>query len=300
MQPFVAIDFETANGKRASACSVGVAKFDADGQLTDAFHSLIQPHSDHRFFHPANTWVHGLRQADVEGAPEWGELFDQVETFVEDLPLAAHNFGFDGSVLNQLSDLYQLSPLSNSRYCTMRLSRRIYPDLPRASLDIVFGHLFPGEELNHHHAEADAIAAGRIFAEMQRGALISELDALLGPARQSRSGKTPLERDALNVSQLVEHFGTSTALQGENVCFTGALTRGTRVDMEEFLGHVGAVPVKSVTGKTTLLVVGVPNPATWREGSSASRKLEKASALREKGMPIRVLSEEDFFALLEQ
>lgn len=178
--------------------------------------------------------------------------------------------------------------------------RRIYPDLPRASLDVVFEHLFPGEGLNHHHAEADAIAAGRVFVEMQRGASISELDALLSPARQSRAGKSPLESDALNVSQLVERFGTSTALHGENICFTRALTRGTRADMEEFLGHVGAVPAKNVTKKTTLLVVGVPNPSAWREGSSASRKLEKASALREKDAPIRVLSEEDFFALLEQ
>lgn len=60
MQPFVTIDFETANGKRASACSVGLAIFDADGQLEDSFHSLIQPHRHHLFFHPANTWVHGF------------------------------------------------------------------------------------------------------------------------------------------------------------------------------------------------------------------------------------------------
>ncbi|WP_231686518.1 hypothetical protein [Corynebacterium deserti] len=31
MQPFVALDFETANGKRASASSVGLAKFDDNG-----------------------------------------------------------------------------------------------------------------------------------------------------------------------------------------------------------------------------------------------------------------------------
>lgn len=300
MQPFVAIDFETANGKRASACSVGLAKFDVDGQVTDTFHSLIRPHRDHFFFHPANTWIHGIRPADVEKAPEWGELFEQAEEFVGDLPLAAHNFGFDGSVLNQLSDLYQLTPLANPRYCTMRLSRRIYTSLPSASLDTVFSYLFPGENLNHHHADADAIAAGRIFAEMQRGASIRELDAFLVPTRQNRSGRAPLKSDALNVAQLVERFGTSTALQGESVCFTGTLTLGTRADIEELLGHIGASPAKNVTKKTTLLVVGVPNPSTWREGSSASRKLEKASALREIGAPIRVMSEEDFFSFLEQ
>ncbi|RNE48035.1 BRCT domain-containing protein, partial [Corynebacterium alimapuense] len=100
--------------------------------------------------------------------------------------------------------------------------------------------------------------------------------------------------------QLVEHYGTSTALKGENVCFTGSLVRGTRADMNELLSHIGATPLKGLTKKTTLLVVGVPNPAAWKEGSSASRKLEKATALHEQGLPIRVLSEEDFFALLEE
>ena len=107
------------------------------------------------------------------------------------MPLVAHNFGFDGSVLNQLTDLYQHAPLENSRYCTLRL----YPELPKKSLDVVFDHLFPGEILNHHEAEADAIAAGRIFAQMQRQQSLDEMDAF-------------------NVAQLVENFGHSTALQG--------------------------------------------------------------------------------------
>lgn len=300
MEPFVAIDFETANGKRASACSIGLAKFDSQGALADTFHSFIQPHGDHRFFHPANTWVHGIQPTDVEGAPEWNQVSDQIAAFIEDAPLVAHNFGFDGSVLNQLTELYQLAPLENSRFCTMRLSRRKYPDLPQASLDVVFDHLFPGDVLHHHHAEADAVASGRIFAQMQQESSINELADLLAPTRRRRSANTALTDNAQNVAQLVETFGSSTVLKGQTVSFTGTLTRGKRADLETFLGHVGAAAAKSVTKETTLLVVGVPNPSVWRPGSSASCKIEKASELREKGSPIQVLSEEDFFALLEE
>ena len=297
MQSFVAIDFETANGKRASACSIGLARFDEEGTVVETYQSLILPHLEHRFFHPANTWVHGIREADVAGAPEWGSLFEEVSEFVGNVPLVAHNFGFDGSVLNQLTDLYQHEPMENSRYCTLRLARRLYPELPKKSLDVVFDHLFPGESLNHHEAEADAVAAGRIFAQMQRQQSLDEMDALLGPVRRSRAG-TAAVSNALSVLQLVENFGQSTALQGESICFTGTLERGKRADLEEFLTHVGAAASKNITQKTTLLVVGVPNPSAWKEGSSASRKLERATQLREKGAPIRVLSEEDFFALL--
>ncbi len=37
---FVALDFETANGKRTSICSVGMVKV-IDSQITETFHTLV-------------------------------------------------------------------------------------------------------------------------------------------------------------------------------------------------------------------------------------------------------------------
>ena len=42
MKDFAAIDFETANGKRTSVCSVGVVVV-RGGEVTDSFYSLIRP-----------------------------------------------------------------------------------------------------------------------------------------------------------------------------------------------------------------------------------------------------------------
>lgn len=39
---FVALDFETANGKRTSICSVGMVKV-IDSQITETFHTLVNP-----------------------------------------------------------------------------------------------------------------------------------------------------------------------------------------------------------------------------------------------------------------
>ena len=39
---FVAIDFETANGKRTSICSVGMVKV-IENQITESFHTLVNP-----------------------------------------------------------------------------------------------------------------------------------------------------------------------------------------------------------------------------------------------------------------
>ena len=42
MKDFVAIDFETANGKRSSICSVGAVVV-KNGEIVDSFYSLVKP-----------------------------------------------------------------------------------------------------------------------------------------------------------------------------------------------------------------------------------------------------------------
>ena len=42
MKDFAAIDFETANGKRSSVCSVGIVVV-RDGKVADRFYRLIRP-----------------------------------------------------------------------------------------------------------------------------------------------------------------------------------------------------------------------------------------------------------------
>ena len=39
---FVALDFETANGKRTSICSVGMVKV-INNQITESFYTLVNP-----------------------------------------------------------------------------------------------------------------------------------------------------------------------------------------------------------------------------------------------------------------
>lgn len=167
MQPFVAIDFETANNARGSACAVGAVRFDAAGLPGRRVVSLLRPHPSVANFLPINISIHGIHPSQVVNAPEWDVVFAQVAELAEDLPLVAHNMSFDSAVLDRLAELYGAA-LPNSRLCTLRLARRLLRGVLRSnSLPFVFDHFFPGEELIHHEAEADALAAGRIFARFQ-------------------------------------------------------------------------------------------------------------------------------------
>ncbi len=123
---FVAIDFETACYKQESACSVGLVKFQNKTE-TGFFYSLIRP--PRLYIRPDFTRIHGLTVKDVKDAPSFAEIWDSIKAFIGDLPLAAHNALFDMAVLRAALNYYAL-PVPPIRYfCTLALSRRVWPEL---------------------------------------------------------------------------------------------------------------------------------------------------------------------------
>lgn len=65
-------------------------------------------------------------------------------------------------------------------------------------------------------------------------------------------------------------------------------------EIESFLENRGAVLKKAISGKTDYLIIGTLGNEDWSFGSYGS-KFEKAVELQEKGKPIKILKEEDFF-----
>lgn len=299
MEPFVAIDFETANEKRGSACAVGLVRFDSEGREEASLTTLIKPHDDLAYFNPRNTRVHGIRETDVADALTWPDIYPRVAEVVEGLPLVAHNMAFDGYVLTDLDSLYGYHPLANRRMCTLRLARTLLAGvLERKSLDLVYRHYFDGESFAHHDAGADALAAGRVFSRMQDEHGFDHLAALCPPPRTARGKRQASALNKADLATLMSTYGHSRALVKQRVTFTGSLARTTRATMAEFITELGAIEQNSVTLGTTLLVVGTGNLDRRRAGASASRKLERARTLQERGSRIRILSEDEFFEYL--
>lgn len=65
---FTAIDFETANGKRASVCAVGMTKV-RNGKIIDQASWLIKPPHGFTTFADRNIAIHKITEADVVNAP---------------------------------------------------------------------------------------------------------------------------------------------------------------------------------------------------------------------------------------
>ncbi|UKJ73672.1 3'-5' exonuclease [Azospirillum brasilense] len=153
----VAIDFETANESRTSACSIGVAWIE-DGRVVETEEHLIRPREMR--FNPFNTAVHGLRAEDVAGAPEFPEVWHRFARRLDGRLVLAHNASFDISVLRHTLDDYGLVWPACSYLCTVVLARRAWPQLAAHKLNYLADHL--GIALDHHRAGSDAEACGRI------------------------------------------------------------------------------------------------------------------------------------------
>ena len=162
---FAAIDFETANRHRSRICSVGVAVV-RDGRVAETLYRLTRPRP--YCYSRCNTAVHGLTAADTAGAPDFEEVWPEVDALIDDLPLVAHNAPFDEGCLKAAFDLYDLPYPGYLFFCTCQASRRYFGrQLPNHQLHTVAAAC--GYDLqNHHHALADAEACAHIALRLFR------------------------------------------------------------------------------------------------------------------------------------
>ena len=155
MSSFVAIDFETANDNRDSACAVGLV-VGREGEVEDSRTFLIRPPAqDFRF-----TPVHGLGWEDVRHAPTFGDLWPTLQPWIKSADfLAAHNAQFDRSVLHACCAAYGVSAPRKPFVCTVQLARSQWRIYPTTLPDVCRWLRIP---LNHHEPGSDAEACARI------------------------------------------------------------------------------------------------------------------------------------------
>ena len=163
MGAFVAIDFETANHRRDSACALGLAVVEGY-RIRYRGSFRIRPLTSRFDF----TRIHGIRWSDVQDAPSFAELWPTLSLWVEGADfLAAHNAAFDRSVLHQCCAASELPPPQVPFVCTVEIARELWGIFPTRLPEVCRRLNIP---LVHHDAQSDAVACGRIvLAAMAEG-----------------------------------------------------------------------------------------------------------------------------------
>ena len=153
---FIAIDFETADYKRDSACALGIVKV-KDNVITERKHFLIRPPRKEFVF----SYLHGIGWEDVKDKPTFGELWPRIKHYFENSDfVAAHNASFDKSVLKACCENIGAQLPEVEFKCTVKISRELW-DIYPTKLNNVCDHF--GIELDHHNVVSDTDACAQIM-----------------------------------------------------------------------------------------------------------------------------------------
>ena len=156
---FIAIDFETATGRRASVCEAGVCVV-RDGRIAETRSWLVRPQGN--MYSYWNMQIHGIRPSDTEQSPEFPEVWAEISGYIDEVPvLVAHNAAFDMGCIRSSLELYGIPKPDVTYYCSLRAARKLY-DFGCNSLDYLCDQ-FEIPYGKHHRAADDAEMCARLF-----------------------------------------------------------------------------------------------------------------------------------------
>ena len=119
---FIAIDFETATGRRASVCEAGVCVV-RDGRIAETRSWLVRPQGN--MYSYWNMQIHGIRPGDTEQSPEFPEVWAEISGYLDEVPiLVAHNAAFDMGCIRSSLELYGIPKPDVTYYCSLRAARK--------------------------------------------------------------------------------------------------------------------------------------------------------------------------------
>ena len=157
-RPWIAIDFETADDGRDSACSVALVRVERGEIVATHSTDIRPPRETDQYAH-----IHGLYYCDLRRSPAFCEAWRGVtESKILDGAAAfvAHWAQFDRSVLHTCSSAFGVAVPRIPFHCSVEMARAAWPDMGSHKLNLMAERL--GLELKHHDALSDAFACARV------------------------------------------------------------------------------------------------------------------------------------------
>ncbi len=158
---FVVVDVEATAGSPAAGGRVTeVAAIRMHGgEEVDRFETLINPEEPIPESVSALTNITNEMVAD---APRFAELVDEVCAVLEGAVFVAHNAHFDWAFLQNEFSRCRSGRLDGQRICTLRLARRLHPELERRNLRALADYYSIALD-SWHRAGPDARATADLF-----------------------------------------------------------------------------------------------------------------------------------------
>ncbi len=180
----------TASGDRIT--EVGIVRVDSASRVSE-WSCLVNPECS---IPPAIQALTGITNAMVANAPTFAQIADEVEERIADSVFVAHNARFDyGFLKHEFGRLRR--PFTAKVLCTVKLSRRLYPEMHRHNLDsIIERHNLHVED--RHRALGDARVLWQFVQALYRDKPKADIEAAIARMLKTPSLPPHLPADMLN------------------------------------------------------------------------------------------------------
>jgi DNA polymerase III subunit epsilon len=167
---FAVVDVETTGGRPGHGdriTEIAIVRVH-DGQIVDVYETLVNPEC---MIPPMITQITRITSDMVRNKPVFATIAHDVADRLAGHIFVAHNASFDWRFVSH--EVYRGTgqTLDGTTLCTVRLARKVLPQLPRRNLDAVAMHYaveIPADV--RHRAAGDAIATAKILIALLRDA----------------------------------------------------------------------------------------------------------------------------------
>lgn len=190
-EPLVVLDFETTGlhperGDRIT--EVALVRL-VDGRLADRFSSLVNCGVEVPRHITAYT---GISQQMVDDAPPAAEVLRQVAAFIGETSVVSHSATFDQRFFVREMRRQKIGMVIEPFICSMRLARRVYPEVATHSL-AELARVLPLRPAGvQHRAAADAELAAQLVLRLGQDLNVIYSDALITARLLRQVQNTPV------------------------------------------------------------------------------------------------------------
>jgi DNA polymerase-3 subunit epsilon len=163
---FAVVDVETTGGRPTHGdriTEIAIVRVH-DGQIVDVFETLVNPECS---IPPMITQITRITHDMVRDKPVFATIAHEVASRLEGHIFVAHNATFDWRFVAHEVFRGTGQALDGATLCTVRLARKVLPQLPRRNLDAVASHYAVEIPPNtRHRAAGDAIATAKVLLRL--------------------------------------------------------------------------------------------------------------------------------------
>ena len=291
---YVVFDIETTglDSEFDEIIEIGAVKI-KDGIKIDTFNSLIKPEYEIDEF---ITELTGITNEMVENAPSIDEVLPKFMDFIKGYIIIGHNVNFDINFIYDNLEELNILPITNDFVDTLRISRRLIPELKHHKLSDLANY-FNTVTNGSHRSLKDVEITLEVLNNLNK--MIIEKYQNIDNFKDACKPKSHSGIRASDITTNNTEFDEENMLYDKYVVITGTLGKMLRKDAMQIIADLGGHCQDGVNKDTNYLILGNNDYNPILRGKKSS-KLLKAENLKLKGQDIEIISENVFYDIIPE